>query len=172
MNYLISFCLKNRITVVLISLVLAAVSAWLVATLTVDVFPELEQPRVTIQTEAGGLSAEEVEQYVSIPLESAMQGTPGVRKVSASSGTGLSFVWVDFDWDVDIYLARQIVSERMATVRERLPEQVECEMAPIVSVTGEIMVIAIQGDETADPLEVRRVGEFELRNRLLAIPGK
>ncbi len=171
MNALISFCLKNRITVVLISIVLAAVSTWLVSTLPVDVFPELEQPRVTIQTEAGGLSAEEVEQYVTIPLESAMQGTPGVRKVSSSSGTGLSFVWVDFDWDVDIYRARQIVSERMATVRDNLPEQVETEMAPIVSVTGEIMVIAIQGDETADPLEVRRVGEFELRNRLLAIPG-
>ncbi len=171
MNYLISFCLKNRITVVLISLVLAAVSAWLVATLPVDVFPELEQPRVTIQTEAGGLSAEEVEQYVSIPLESAMQGTPGVRSVASSSGTGLSFVWVDFDWGTDIYLARQIVSERLATVRENLPEQVETEMAPIVSVTGEIMVLALQGDKTADPLEVRRVAEFELRNRLLAIPG-
>ena len=171
MNKLISFCLKNRITVILISLILAAVSAFVVATLPVDVFPELKQPRVTIQTEAGGLSAEEVEQYVSIPLESAMQGTPGVRNVSSSSGGGLSFVWVDFDWGTDIYLARQIVSERLATVRESLPEQVETEMAPIVSVTGEIMVIAIQGDETADPLEVRRVAEFELRNRLLAIPG-
>ncbi|MBE6419616.1 MAG: efflux RND transporter permease subunit [Akkermansiaceae bacterium] len=171
MNALISFCLKNRITVVLISLILAALSIFVVATLPVDVFPELKQPRVTIQTEAGGLSAEEVEQYVSIPLESAMQGTPGVRNVSSSSGGGLSFVWVDFDWGTDIYLARQIVSERLATVRESLPEQVETEMAPIVSVTGEIMVIALQGDETADPLEVRRVAEFELRNRLLAIPG-
>ncbi|MDO5471586.1 MAG: efflux RND transporter permease subunit [Akkermansia sp.] len=171
MNALLSFCLKNRITVVLISLVLAVVSAWLVATLPVDVFPELKQPRVTIQTEAGGLSAEEVEQYVSIPLESAMQGTPGVRNVASSSGTSLSFVWVDFDWGTDIYLARQIVSERLATVRENLPEQVETEMAPIVSVTGEIMVLALQGDKTADPLEVRRVAEFELRNRLLAIPG-
>ncbi len=171
MNKLISFCLKNRITVVLITLILTAVSAFMVATLPVDVFPELKQPRVTIQTEAGGLSAEEVEQYVSIPLESAMQGTPGVRQVSSSSGGGLSFVWVDFDWGTDIYLARQIVSERLATVRESLPEQVETEMAPIVSVTGEIMVIAIQGDATADPLDVRRVAEFELRNRLLAIPG-
>ena len=171
MNYLISFCLRNRITVVLITMVLAVVSAYLVCTLPVDVFPELKQPRVTIQTEAGGLSAEEVEQYVSIPLESAMQGTAGVRNVASSSGTGLSFVWVDFDWGTDIYLARQIVSERLATVRENLPEQVETEMAPIVSVTGEIMVLALQGDETADPLEVRRVAEFELRNRLLAIPG-
>ena len=158
-------------TVVLISLILAAVSAYIVTTLPVDVFPELKQPRVTIQTEAGGLSAEEVEQYISIPLESAMQGTPGVRNVSSSSGGGLSFVWIDFDWGTDIYLARQIVAERLATVRESLPKQAHTEMAPIVSITGEIMLIALQGDKTADPLDIRRLGEFELRNRLLAIPG-
>ncbi|MBE6436262.1 MAG: efflux RND transporter permease subunit [Akkermansiaceae bacterium] len=171
MNALISFCLRNRITVILISLILAAVSTYVVSTLPVDVFPELKQPRVTIQTEAGGLSAEEVEQYISIPLESAMQGTPGVRNVSSSSGGGLSFVWVDFDWGTDVYLARQIVSERLATVREALPEQAHTEMAPIVSITGEIMLIALQGDKSVNPLDIRRLGEFELRNRLLAIPG-
>ena len=171
MNALISFCLRNRITVVLISLILAAVSTYIVTTLPVDVFPELKQPRVTIQTEAGGLSAEEVEQYISIPLESAMQGTPGVRNVSSSSGGGLSFVWVDFDWGTDVYLARQIVSERLATVRESLPAQAHTEMAPIVSITGEIMLIALQGDKSVNPLDIRRLGEFELRNRLLAIPG-
>ena len=168
---LISFCLHNRLTVIIITLVLAALSVVGIMRTPVDVFPELYVPRVTIQTEAGGLTAEEVEQYVSIPLESALSGTPGVQQVRSSSGSGLSFVWVDFDWDTDIYLARQIVSERLSSVRENLPEHVEMEMAPIVSVTGEIMLIALLGDETADPLEVRRVGQFELRNRLLSIPG-
>lgn len=171
LSKLIEFCLRNRITVICITLLLLALSVWQVSKLPVDVFPELEVPRVTIQTEAGGLTAEEVEQYVSIPIESALSGTPGIRNVSSSSGIGLSFVWVDFDWDMDVYLARQIVSERLATVRESLPEDVEMEMAPIVSVTGEIMLLALTGDETADPLEVRRVAEFELRNRLLSIPG-
>lgn len=171
MNRLISFCLRNRLTVILLTLALAAVSAYVVSKLPVDVFPELKVPRVTIQTEAGGLSAEEVEQYVSIPIESAMSGTAGVTGVRSSSGNGLSFVWVDFDWDTDIYLARQIVSERLAAVRNSLPKNVETEMAPIVSVTGEIMLIAITGDGSADPMEMRRVAEFGLRNRLMAIPG-
>lgn len=171
MSKLIEFCLRNRLTIICMALVLTALSVWQVSRLPVDVFPELEVPRVTIQTECGGLTAEEVEQYVSIPIESALSGTPGIRGVSSSSGIGLSFVWVDFDWSVDIYRARQIVSERLATVRDSLPEEAEMEMAPIVSVTGEIMLLALTGDEDVDPLEMRRVAEFELRNRLLSIPG-
>ncbi len=168
---LISFCLRNRLTVILLSLILSVVGVFVVSKLPVDVFPELWVPRVTIQTEAGGLSAEEVEQYISIPLESAMSGTAGVKEVRSSSGNGLSFVWVDFDWDTDIYLARQIVSERLSTVRENLPEDVSPELAPIVSVTGEIMLIALTGDENTDPLELRQLAEFRLRNRLMSIPG-
>ena len=169
MNFLVSFCLRNRLTVLLLALVLAVCSALVVWRLPVDVFPELKVPRVTIQTEAGGLSAEEVEQYISIPLESALRGTTGVKEVRSSSGAGLSFVWVDFDWNTDVYRARQIVSERLAVVRSSLPPQAETEIAPIVSVTGEIMLVAITGD--ADALEMRRVAEYRLRNRLLAIPG-
>ena len=168
-NALISFCLRNRLAVLLTTLLLSLISIIVVGQLPVDVFPELKVPRVTIQTEAGGLSAEEVEQYVSIPLESAMRGTAGVKEVRSSSGNGLSFVWVDFDWDTDAYRARQIVSERLAVVRSSLPAQVEAEIAPIVSVTGEIMLIAITGEASA--LEQRRVAEYRLRNRLLAIPG-
>ena len=171
MNRLVSFCLKNRITVICLVILLAIVSVVGVLRLPVDVFPELKVPRVTIQTEAAGLTAEEVEQYVSIPIESAMSGTAGVTRVSSSSGSGLSFVWVDFDWDTDVYRARQIVSERLAAARGSLPEEVEVEMAPIVSVTGEIMLLALTGDEGTDPLELRRLAEFELRNRLMAIPG-
>ena len=169
MNFLVSFCLRNRFTVILITLALAALSLMTLLRLPVDIFPELKVPRVTIQTEAGGLSAEEVEQYVSIPLESALRGTAGVKDARSSSANGLSFVWVDFDWDTDVYRARQIVSERLAVVRNNLPAQVETEIAPIVSVTGEIMLIAITGDASA--LEKRRIAEYRLRNRLLAVPG-
>ena len=141
MNFLISFCLNNRITVILLTLALAVISIFVVKNIPVDVFPELKVPRVTIQTEAPGLTAEEVEQYITIPIESAMNGTAGVKGVRSSSGSGLSFVWVDFDWDKDIYQARQIVTERLGAVRESLPEGTSPELAPIVSVTGEIMLI-------------------------------
>ncbi len=167
----ISFCLHNKLTTIVISLLTAIVGGYVVAKLPVDVFPELWVPRVTIQTEAGGLSAEEVEQYISIPLESAMSGTAGVKEVRSSSGNGLSFVWVDFDWNTDIYLARQIVSERLSTVRSSLPDEVEPELAPIVSVTGEIMLIALTGDKDTDPQELRQLAEFKLRNRLMSVPG-
>ncbi len=171
MNLLISFCLKNRITVILLTLALSVISLFVVKNIPVDVFPELWVPRVTVQTEAPGLTAEEVEQYVTIPIESAMNGTAGVKGVRTSSGAGLSFVWVDFEWDTDIYQARQIVSERLTTVRESLPDNVSTEMAPIVSVTGEIMLIAITGDKNTDLLEMRQLAQYKLRNRLLAIPG-
>ncbi len=154
-----------------LTVVLAVLSLLGVLRLPVDVFPELKVPRVTIQTEASGLSAEEVEQYISIPLESALRGTSGVKEVRTSSGGGLSFVWVDFDWDTDVYRARQIVSERLAVVRNTLPPQAKTELAPIVSLTGEIMLIALTGDEGVSPLELRRVAEFRLRNALLAVPG-
>ena len=147
MSSLVSFCLRNRATVIILTVVLALLSLVSVLQLPVDVFPELKIPRVTIQTEASGLSAEEVEQYITIPLESAVRGATGVKDVRSSSGAGLSFVWVDFDWDVDVYRARQIVSERLAVVRDSLPQQAKAEIAPIVSLTGEIMLIAITGDE-------------------------
>lgn len=171
MNFLISFCLNNRITVILLTLALAVISIFVVKNIPVDVFPELKVPRVTIQTEAPGLTAEEVEQYITIPIESAMNGTAGVKGVRSSSGSGLSFVWVDFDWDKDIYQARQIVTERLGAVRESLPEGTSPELAPIVSVTGEIMLIALTGDKDTSTLDMRQLAEYKLRTRLLAIPG-
>lgn len=171
MNFLISFCLNNRITVILLTIALAIISIFVVKNIPVDVFPELKVPRVTIQTEAPGLTAEEVEQYITIPIESAMNGTAGVKGVRSSSGSGLSFVWVDFDWDKDIYQARQIVTERLGAVRESLPEGTSPELAPIVSVTGEIMLIALTGDKDTSTLDMRQLAEYKLRTRLLAIPG-
>jgi len=171
MNFLISFCLNNRITVILLTIALAIISIFVVKNIPVDVFPELKVPRVTIQTEAPGLTAEEVEQYITIPIESAMNGTAGVKGVRSSSGSGLSFVWVDFDWDKDIYQARQIVTERLGAVRESLPEGTSPELAPIVSITGEIMLIALTGDKDTSKLDMRQLAEYKLRTRLLAIPG-
>ncbi|MFI3242884.1 MAG: efflux RND transporter permease subunit [Akkermansia sp.] len=171
MTHLLSFCLRHRASVLLLGLILTMLSGWVISRLPVDVFPELYVPRVTVQTEASGLTAEEVEQYISIPIESAMSGATGVKEVRSSSGSGLSFVWVDFDWDTDIYRARQIVSERLSSVRAKLPENVEVELAPIVSVTGEIMLIALTSDERTSPLDLRRMAEFQLRNRLMSISG-
>lgn len=169
---LIDFCLNNPWLTLAMTLIAVAAAAGIGRRLPVDVFPELKVPRVVVQTEAGGLTAEEVEQFITVPLESAMTGIPGVKAVRSSSGGGLSFVWVDFDWETDIFRARQSVAERLAGVRPMLPEGVEPELAPIVSVTGEIMMVALTcPDGTVSSFEVRQLAEFELRNRLMAIPG-
>ncbi|HRR34217.1 MAG TPA: efflux RND transporter permease subunit [Kiritimatiellia bacterium] len=169
---LIDFCLGNpwlTLCVTAVAVTLAVITA---RRLPVDVFPELKVPRVVVQTEAGGLTAEEVEQFITVPIESAMNGLPGVKAVRSSSGGGLSFVWVDFDWNMDLYRARQIVSERLAAVRAALPEGLESEIAPIVSVTGEIMMLALTSpDGSVSPLELRQLAEYDLRTRLMAIPG-
>ncbi len=158
------------VLVVLAAAATLGVFAW--RSLAVDVFPDISVPRVTIQTEAGGLTAEEVEQLVTIPVETAVNGIPGVSTIRSSSGGSLSFVWVDFDWNADLDRARFAVFERLARVREALPEGVSCEIAPVVSVTGEIMLVALTAKEGgATPLELRELAEYDLRTRLLGIPG-
>lgn len=139
--------------------------------LAIDVFPDIPMPRVTIQTEAGGLTAEEVEQRITIPIEAAVGGIPGVSVIRSSSSGGLSFVWVDFDWSVDLSKARFDVFERLA--RAELPKEASTEIAPTVSVTGEIMLAALTKAAESDlsALEIREKAEYDLRNRLLAIPG-
>src|SRR5688572_18559596 len=140
--------------------------------MSVDVFPELNAPTVTIMTEAGGLAADEVEQYITFPIEAAVNGMPGVRRVRSASAIGLSIVWVDLDWGADLYRARQLVGERMSAIRESLPEDAHAEITPVTSIAGEIMLISLSSpDRAVSDLELRSFAEFDLRNRLLAVPG-
>ena len=137
-----------------------------------DVFPELNAPTVVIMTEAPGLAADEIEQYVTFPVETAVNGIPGVRRVRTSSAIGLSIAYVEFAWGVDIYRARQLVGERLDTMRDMLPPDAHAGMTPITSITGEIMLLALSSpDESVTPMALRSYAEFDLRNTLLAIPG-
>ena len=172
MNRILEFVTHRPLLSLCAVLVLAAIGLRLSFSLPVDVFPDIAVPRVVLQTEAPGLTAEEVEQRVTIPLETALNGIPGVTTIRASSGGGLSFVWVDFDWSVDLARARFDVFERLQRVRESLPAEVDVEIAPPVSVTGEIMLVALTGEgEKGSPLELREQAEYVLRPRLLGVDG-
>ncbi len=138
----------------------------------VDVFPELNAPTVVVMSEAGGLAADEVEQYVTFPIESAVGGLPGVRRMRSASAISLSIVWIELDWGEDLYRARQLVAERMTMLEGALPPGVHAEIAPVTSIAGEIMLVSLAAKgEGATPIELRAYAEFELRNRLLSIPG-
>lgn len=169
---LIGFSLDNAGLILILALMTLISAGYRIAKMPVDVFPELNAPTVVLLSEAGGLAADEVEQYVTFPLESAVNGLPGVRRVRSGSAMGLSLVWVEFDWGTDIYRARQVVSEGLAGVMEQVPEDTHVEIAPITGITGEIMLMSLNSpDGTADPLELRGFAEYELRQRLLSIAG-
>jgi len=154
------------------SLLLTGYAAYQIPRMSIDVFPELNAPTVVVMAEAGGLAADEVEQYVTFPIESAVNGMTGVRRVRSASTIGLSIVWVDLDWGADLYDARQLVAERLSTVRENLPVEVEPFITPITSIAGEIMLVSLSSPTgEATPLELRSYAEFDLRNKILAIPG-
>ena len=169
-NFLVSASLRNRLFVLGAALILIVYGAMTLRNLPVDVFPDLNRPIVTLVTEAEGLAPEEVEQLVTFPLETAMNGMPGVVRVRSVSGVGLSIIYIEFDWGTNIFLNRQQVTERLSVVREQLPRNVNPQMAPITSIMGEIMLIAIASD-AATPMEVREVVDWVIRPRLLTIPG-
>jgi CzcA family heavy metal efflux pump len=172
LSRLIKFSLDHAALVLIAAGILLAAVAWRLPGTAVDVFPELNAPTVVIMTEAPGLAADEVEQYVTFPIESSVNGIPGIRRIRTSSAIGLSVAYVEFDWGTDILQARQLVSERLDSVREDLPADAHAEMTPITSITGEIMLLAVSSpDGQHDPMALRSFAEFELRNQLLAIPG-
>ena len=171
-TWLLDFSLKNRMIVILLGAISMFYGAYTLSKMPVDVFPDLNKPTVTIMTEAGGMASEEVEQLITFPLETAMNGLPGVEAIRSVSSAGLSFIYVTFDWTVDIYRARQMVSERLSSMDGAIPDGIVSRMGPISSIMGEIMQIAIPIDESKiSSMQVREYADWVLRPRLMAIPG-
>lgn len=167
---LVTRSLRNRLLVLALAAVMMLYGAFTLQRLPVDVFPDLNRPTVTIMTEAEGLAPAEVEQLVSFPIETQMNGLPGVTRVRSVSGVGLSIIYVEFDWGTDIFRNRQQISERLGLVKEQLPANVTPQMGPINSIMGQILMFAVTA-ETASPMEVREIADFVIRPRLLTIPG-
>lgn len=171
LNKIIGFSLQNRILVLVASVLLLIGGTYTAMHTEVDVFPDLNAPTVVIMTEANGMAAEEVEQLVTFPVETAVNGATGVRRVRSSSTNGFSVVWVEFDWDTDIYLARQIVSEKLAVISESLPANVgKPTLGPQSSILGEMLIVGLTADSTS-MLDLRTIADWTIRPRLLSTGG-
>ena len=171
LNKIIHFSLQNRILVLVASVLLLIGGTYTAMNTEVDVFPDLNAPTVVIMTEANGMAAEEVEQLVTFPVETSVNGATGVRRVRSSSTNGFSVVWVEFDWGTDVYLARQIVSEKLAVVNESLPSNVgKPTLGPQSSILGEMLIIGLTADSTS-MLDLRTIADWTIRPRLLSTGG-
>ncbi|MDD2741544.1 MAG: efflux RND transporter permease subunit [Rhodocyclaceae bacterium] len=171
-QFLLEKSMASRLFVLLAALLCMAYGAYQARHLPVDVFPDLNKPTVSLMTESGGMAPEEVEQLVTFPLEAALNGLPGVANVRSVSAAGLSVVYVSFDWGIDIYRARQMVSERLAALDGALPPSAVPRMGPISSIMGEVMLLAIPiagGEEAA--MQAREYADWVLRPRLMALSG-
>ncbi|MCY7378423.1 MAG: CusA/CzcA family heavy metal efflux RND transporter [Gemmatimonadaceae bacterium] len=170
LNRVIAWALQNRVVVLAISAIMLVAGAYTAYRMPVDVFPDLTAPTVTVLTEAHGMAPEEVEALVSFPIETAVNGSTGIRRVRSSTAQGISVVWVEFDWGTDIFRARQVVAEKLQSVASSLPAGVAAPLlAPVSSVMGEILMIGLTG--TQSPQELRTAADWTIRRRLLAVPG-
>lgn len=171
LNKIIRFSLQNRLLVLVAAILLLIGGTYTAFHTEVDVFPDLNAPTVVVMTEANGMAAEEVEQLVTFPIETAVNGATNVRRVRSSSTTGFSVVWVEFEWDTDIYLARQIVSEKLAAVGESLPDNVgKPTLGPQSSILGELLIVGLTADSTSMQ-DLRTLADWTIRPRLLSTGG-
>lgn len=171
LNRIIHFSLNNRLLILVVSVVLMVAGLYTAKNAEVDVFPDLTAPTVVVMTEAHGMASEEVEQLVTFPIETMVNGATGVRRVRSSSTNGFSVVWVEFDWGTDIYLARQIVSEKLTLVNEQLPDNIgKPTMGPQTSILGEVMIIGLTADSTS-MMDLRTIADWTIRPRLLSTGG-
>lgn len=171
LNKIIHFSLQNRLLVLVASILLLVGGTYTAFHTEVDVFPDLNAPTVVVMTEARGMAAEEVEQIVTFPIETAVNGATGVRRVRSSSTNGFSVVWVEFNWDTDIYLARQIVSEKLSAAAEGLPDYVgKPTLGPQSSILGELLIVGLTADSTS-MLDLRTLADWTIRPRLLSTGG-
>ena len=172
LNAILQFSLRQRLLVIAVAVLLSAYGAWTALSLPIDVFPDLDRPRVVIMTESPGMAPEETETRVTLPIETAMNGANGVQAVRSTSSVGLSIIYVEFGFGTNVYTARQIVNERLNMVASRLPKHAKPQLAPISSIMGQILVLGMWSEDgKTDPIELRTQADWIVRQRLLSIPG-